>query len=108
MRDVMEFACERSELIRVLFQEVPYIWKLPGVRRGLTAALGTMQDHVLDQHAVPPGRVTDDRLFVIMTSLRAVIVQTAEQPRLRARRDAIADELARMIESYLVAIVRSA
>lgn len=99
---VVARASEDEALIRVLFQEVPYTWSIPGVRDAVEGSLAVIE--LLS----PLTRADDDRkrdrAFVILKSTMSVIIDVAADPALHPRRETIMDELTRMIESYLAAI----
>jgi AcrR family transcriptional regulator len=102
---LMEFACARGELIQVVFQDVPYVWRIPAVRHAMADAQQAMHEQIVGQDTVPPRLMTDERLFVIMTAFITVISQVAGSPRRRAQRQAIAESLAAMVEAYLASLV---
>ena len=102
---VVARASDNEALIRVLFQEVPYTWSIPGVRDAVEGALAVIE-------LLRPLTDTDadrkrDRAFVILKSTMSVIIDVAADPALRARRGSIIEELTRMIEAYL-AVSRTA
>ena len=98
-------ACEQAALVRVLFQEVPYIWSLPGFRDAMTGALTVVEQ--LGGDSLAGDAQNHDRAFVILKAAVAVIIEVAADPELRARRPAIIHELALMIDAYLDAARRS-
>jgi AcrR family transcriptional regulator len=92
-------ACEQAALVRVLFQEVPYLWSLPGFRDAMAGALMVVEQ--LGGDVLTDEAQHHDRAFVILKSAVAVIIEVAADPELRARRASIIDELALMIDAYL-------
>jgi len=96
---LFERACQHESLLRVLFDEVPYTWSVPGVRDALVGALEVVEQ--LDDHVELDDQRRHDRAFVILKAAVAVTMEVAAEPGLRARGPAIIDELAHMIDSYL-------
>jgi AcrR family transcriptional regulator len=92
-------ACENESLVRVLFQEVPYTWALPGVRNAMTGALAVVER--LGGDALAASDHPDDGAYVILRAAVSVITEIAADPDLRPRRAGIVDELSRMIDAYL-------
>jgi AcrR family transcriptional regulator len=99
---MLERTCEDEALVRVMFFEVPFTWSLPSVTAALAGAVEVVES--LAGEALGEGEVRHDRAYVILKSAVAVITDAAADPQLRARRESIVDELARMIDAYLAAL----
>jgi AcrR family transcriptional regulator len=99
---VVARATEDEVLIRVLFQEVPYTWSIPGVREAVEGSLAVIER--LGPLTLAGDDRNRERAFVILKSTMSVIIDVAADPALRPRRATIIDELTRMLESYLAAI----
>jgi AcrR family transcriptional regulator len=93
---VMDRATDQETLVRVLFQEVPYTWSLPGVRDAMAAAVA-----VIERLGGPAVAGNPDRAYVILRSAVAVTTDAVANPDLKKRRKGIVAELTRMIEAYL-------
>jgi AcrR family transcriptional regulator len=89
---VLDRAVANERFVRVLFQEVPYTWSLPGVRDAMDAAL-----EVIERLGVR----NRDGAYVVLRSAVAVITDAVTDPSLKKRRKGIVAELAHMIEIYL-------
>jgi AcrR family transcriptional regulator len=96
---VVARAAENEGLIRVLFQEVPYTWSIPGVREAVEGAR-TVIERLRPLASLDADRKRD-RAFVILKSTMSVIIDVAADRTLHARRESILEELIRMIEAYL-------
>lgn len=94
-------ACANESLVRVLFQEVPFTWSLPGVRDAMTGALAVIER--LGGEALADSDRQHGRAYVILKAAVAVITDVAADPDLRLRRPIIVEELGRMINAYLAA-----
>lgn len=84
----------------MLFREVPYTWTIPGVREVMDESLAVIE-RLGPLNRVDAARKRD-QAFVIFRSMLAVIIDVAADPVLQSRRENIVDELARMIECYLM------
>ncbi|MCU1449032.1 MAG: Transcriptional regulator, TetR family protein [Acidimicrobiales bacterium] len=92
-------ASENEALVRALFQEVPYTWSLPAFREAMDGALDVVA-RVGGDAAVDDDQLRD-RAYVILKAAVAVIIDVVLDTNLRARRESIVSELARMIDAYL-------
>lgn len=90
---VMARAGEQERLVRVLFQEVPYTWALPGMRDAMAEAVAVIERLT--------GVRNHDRAFVILRSAVAVATDAVANPELASRRPGIVAELVAMIDAYL-------
>jgi AcrR family transcriptional regulator len=99
-------ASQHEALIRVLFQEVPYTWTIPGVRDAMAGALAVVER--LGAQPLADDDRRNDRAFVILRATVSVIIEIAADPAYRDRRESIVDELAAMIDAYLAASRRRA
>jgi AcrR family transcriptional regulator len=97
---IMARASEQETLVRVLFQEVPYTWSLPGVRDAMGAAVEVIERLGGDALA---GDRRHDRAYVILRAAVAVTTDAVANTELKQRRASIVAELTRMIEAYLSA-----
>ena len=86
-------------LLRVLFQEVPYIWTLPGVRSAMVGALDVVQR--LDEVGGHRSQRRRERALIVIKSAVAVLLEIATDTKLAERRDVVVEELAEMIAGYL-------
>ena len=98
---LVDRASQHEALIRVLFQEVPYTWSIPGVRDAMAGALAVVE-RLAGESSADDDRKRD-RAFVILKAAVSVIIDIAADPGLHSRRENIIDELARMIDAYLAA-----
>jgi AcrR family transcriptional regulator len=101
LNSIVTRAAQHEALIRVLFQEVPYTWSIPGVRDAMAGAL-LVVERLGGEPQVDDER-KHDRAFVILKATVSVVIEIAADPALRDRRDVIIDELALMIDAYLAA-----
>jgi AcrR family transcriptional regulator len=92
---------QNEALIRVLFQEVPYTWSIPGFRDAVDGAVAVVERLRPLRHADDDRK--HDRAFVILKATMSVLIDVATDPALHGRREAIIDELTLMIEAYLAA-----
>lgn len=99
-------AANQEGLLRVLFQQVPYIWSTPGVRRAMLGALDVVAQ--LDPRQQEADDNGHERALIIVKSVVAVLLEIATNDTLRGRRDAVVHELTAMISSYLFANDRAA
>jgi AcrR family transcriptional regulator len=99
---LLERTCEDEALVRVLFWEVPFTWSLPSVRAALAGAVEVVES-LAGEALGEDEAARHDRAYVILKSAVAVVTDVAADPELRSRRVSIVDELARMIDAYLVA-----
>jgi AcrR family transcriptional regulator len=94
-------ASEHESLIRVLFEEVPYTWSVPGVCDAMSGALEVVERLASDARADDEHKY--DRSFVILKAAVSVTLEVATNPALSTRRTEVINELALMIDAYLVA-----
>lgn len=90
----------QESLLRVLFQEVPYIWSNPQVQ----AAMADSLDVVMRLDPIREG-VDDrrrERALIVVKSVVAVLLEIATNAELQERREAVVDELSMMIAGYLL------
>ena len=90
---VMARAADNEALVRVLFQEVPYTWALPGMRDAMAEAVAVIERLT--------GVRNHDRAYVILRSAVAVATDAVANPELASRRSGILAELVAMIDAYL-------
>jgi AcrR family transcriptional regulator len=96
---MLTHAIEHEALVRVLFQEVPYTWTLPGVRDAMAGAVSVVER--VSGKALAGDDRQHDRAYVILKAAVAVIVDVVADADLGRRRNNIVEELGRMIDAYL-------
>jgi hypothetical protein len=83
----------------VLFQEVPHIWRTPGVRVAMVGALDVVTR--LDSRGREDADRTRERALIVVKSAVAVLLEIATDPALHDRRQVVVEELSSMISGYL-------
>lgn len=96
---LVERASEHESLLRVLFDEVPYTWSIPGVRDAMSGALEVLVE--LGDFETESVEQRHDRSLVLFKSVVSVVLEIATNPDLQLRRSRVTDELARMVDAYL-------
>lgn len=96
---LVERAAEHESLIRVLFEEVPYTWTVPGVRDAMAGALEVLEE--LGSFGPTGVDQRRDRSFVMLKSVVSVVLEIATNPALSSRRTQVTRELALMVDAYL-------
>lgn len=101
IEEMARFIAAEAELVRTLYQQVPFVWEMPRVQ-GLVAQLERFGLELArsDGMAAPAAKV-HDRFYVLGVAVGASLIQIGTDPTTVARRKQLTDELALMITRYL-------
>ncbi|MEW6777821.1 MAG: TetR/AcrR family transcriptional regulator [Bdellovibrionota bacterium] len=94
----VEIGVANAPLIRVFYQQVPFVWELPKVREMISRLVQLGKGYAPIQNFVPAEEVTDERLYLMIIMLGALIMQLSIDPKMAPRRQAIVDEFVQLVE----------
>ncbi len=101
IHEMVEFIAADAALVRTMYQQVPFVWKMPRVQ-GLVAQVERLGLQFADQQGVrAPVTKMQDRFYVVGVAIGAGIMQIATDPSTVARRRDLSDELALLMIRYL-------
>ncbi len=99
--EMVEFVAAHAELVRTLYQQVPFVWEMPRVQ----TLVSQLERAGLELAGVKSGlnapEKLRDRYYVLGVSAGASIIQIATDPTASSRRSQLSEELALMISRYL-------
>jgi AcrR family transcriptional regulator len=99
--EMVHFIAVDAELVRTLYQEVPFVLRMPQVQ-GLVGQLERLGLELADVKGTnAPLTKLQDRFYVLGVAVGAAIMQIATDPTTVARRHQLASELSLMIARYL-------
>jgi len=90
---LVEVAASQAPLIRVLYQEVPYIWDLPPVRKLVSRLMELGRTYTPIQNFVPESVVTEGRLFLVISMIGTLIGLLATSKKVEGVREELIDEV---------------
>ncbi len=105
IRQVVAAVAQDGALIRTLYQQVPFAWRLPKVRGFFSRIVDLAKTYTAGQNLVPAEFVTEDRLYFLTVIAGSFIVQVAANPEVEPRREALVGEFIRMLDYYRMGIV---
>jgi AcrR family transcriptional regulator len=101
VHEMVDYVAADAELVRTLYQQVPFVWEMPRVQ-GLVTQLERFGLELAQSNAprASPAKI-QDRFYVLGVAVSASLIQIATDPGAVTRRKQLADELSLMIARYL-------
>ena len=106
LRQVIDAIAEDGPVLRVLQQQVPFVWELPKVKGHLTQLVELGRSYVVGRELLPSRALTEDRLYFLAVVTMAFVTQLVVNPDLESRRDPLIREFIRLLESYRRSLAR--
>ena len=100
LRRTIDAIAEDGPVLRVLHQQVPFVWELPKVKSHLARLIELARGFVVGEKLFPADALTEDRLYFLSVVTMSFVTQLVVNPDLESRRDGLIREFLRSLDSY--------